>query len=258
MGALRDLVGQTFGRLTVVSRADNDKHGHPRWLCQCECGTERIVLGASLSRGHTTSCGCLGRELSSSRSLNDLTGKVSGRLTVINRAENGEGRNARWLCQCECGAEIVVRGDRLAYRSTVSCGCFRKERTRENPGGYNKTRLERGDFLDSDTTSFLYVMQVGDLVKVGVSSNPTKRATHIRRQSKLPVEVLATYEGSLHDVVSWEIAAHEALREHKTASTTHFPGHTELFSAPLEYIKQTVENICKLTQSISKASTVTT
>lgn len=48
-----DLIGQKFGRLTVVSRTDNNKEGRAMWLCQCDCGNKKIVLGKSLRNGHT-------------------------------------------------------------------------------------------------------------------------------------------------------------------------------------------------------------
>lgn len=58
---LLDLTGQRFGRLTVVERAPNNQ-GQTRWLCHCDCGTERNVNAGSLQAGLTLSCGCLGRE----------------------------------------------------------------------------------------------------------------------------------------------------------------------------------------------------
>lgn len=56
------LAGKTFGRLTVLSRAPNNVHNQPLWLCRCECGSEKIAAGGSLVRGSTKSCGCLARE----------------------------------------------------------------------------------------------------------------------------------------------------------------------------------------------------
>lgn len=53
-----DITGQTFGRLTVVSRAENNKRGKAMWTCQCSCGQEVTVLGRDLRSGHTKSCGC--------------------------------------------------------------------------------------------------------------------------------------------------------------------------------------------------------
>lgn len=65
MGKFIDLTGQRFGRLTVVSRAENTKYGHPRWKCRCDCGNMPVVSGNDLRRGHTESCGCLQKERTS-------------------------------------------------------------------------------------------------------------------------------------------------------------------------------------------------
>jgi len=60
MGKLIDLTGQKFGRLTVIERSyPNAKNRSTRWLCKCDCGTEKIILRDSLKSGKTRSCGCL-------------------------------------------------------------------------------------------------------------------------------------------------------------------------------------------------------
>ena len=56
---IRDLTGQVFGKLTVVSLAGNDKWARSAWLCKCECGNEKTVTGNNLTSGSTKSCGCL-------------------------------------------------------------------------------------------------------------------------------------------------------------------------------------------------------
>lgn len=58
----RDLTGQFFGKLLVLSRAKNDRHNNVCWHCRCECGKETIVRSGALLQKHTTSCGCYGRE----------------------------------------------------------------------------------------------------------------------------------------------------------------------------------------------------
>jgi len=63
MSKLIDLNKQRFGRLTVLGRMDNDKVGGSKWLCQCVCGTRTVVFGGHLRSGHTTSCGCLQKEV---------------------------------------------------------------------------------------------------------------------------------------------------------------------------------------------------
>lgn len=64
---LIDLTGYTFGRLEVISRAENDSRGEARWNCLCTCGNISIVLGSHLRRGAAVSCGCFRREATSKR-----------------------------------------------------------------------------------------------------------------------------------------------------------------------------------------------
>ena len=61
----RNLIGEQFGRLVVLERVENGKHGHPRWLARCECGELTTVLGYNLHSGRSNSCGCLSRERTS-------------------------------------------------------------------------------------------------------------------------------------------------------------------------------------------------
>lgn len=64
MPPLIDLAGKKFGRLTVICRHDL-WHGSARWKCLCECGNTSYVVGGQLRSGHSRSCGCLNREISS-------------------------------------------------------------------------------------------------------------------------------------------------------------------------------------------------
>ncbi len=56
--AFEDLTGQTFGYLTVINRAENNKYNRAQWLCECDCGTRKIIDACSLKSGNTKSCGC--------------------------------------------------------------------------------------------------------------------------------------------------------------------------------------------------------
>lgn len=71
-----------FGRLTVISRAEdyvspNGKH-RIQWMCRCDCGIEKIVLGEALTSGRTISCGCAQKEIASR--FNQTHGKTNTRL----------------------------------------------------------------------------------------------------------------------------------------------------------------------------------
>lgn len=65
----------------------------------------------------------------------DKTGQRFGRLVVraLNHtALSKAGKERRyWLCQCDCGGEIVVAGGSLTPKTnTRSCGCLRREISR--------------------------------------------------------------------------------------------------------------------------------
>jgi hypothetical protein len=105
-----DMVGQTFGRLRVVSRVLSNEKGQAQWLCQCECGSSPIIVAGKRLRaksGGTKSCGCLAKEGGRSR-LIDLKGKKFGRLNVKDYLGNDT-----WECFCDCGSLVKKRGQTL-------------------------------------------------------------------------------------------------------------------------------------------------
>ena len=117
----KDLTGQHFGRLTVI-----EKYAHAKrstYKCLCDCGNIINVLGSSLVTGRTQSCGCLRNERMKKATYKDLTGNRFGKLTVIK--ECGHKNNSiAWLCQCDCGNQIIVSGHSLKCGYTSSCGCL--------------------------------------------------------------------------------------------------------------------------------------
>lgn len=56
------MIGNVFGRLTVLSEAGQDKYTSRLYLCKCECGSEVVKAGWLMRRGDTKSCGCLRAE----------------------------------------------------------------------------------------------------------------------------------------------------------------------------------------------------
>ena len=49
---LIDLIGQKFGRLTVIERAKN-KGKKTCWKCRCDCGNFCVIAGHELKSGDT-------------------------------------------------------------------------------------------------------------------------------------------------------------------------------------------------------------
>jgi GcrA cell cycle regulator len=60
MAPRADLVGKTFGRLTVIEDV-SDKSlaiGRVQWRCVCVCGAMVVVNTSDLNKGRVVSCGC--------------------------------------------------------------------------------------------------------------------------------------------------------------------------------------------------------
>lgn len=53
-----DLAGQRFGKLLVLQRVSEPVARHVKYLCRCDCGTEKVVGADNLRRVMVTSCGC--------------------------------------------------------------------------------------------------------------------------------------------------------------------------------------------------------
>ena len=51
-----DLEGQRFGRWLALQSVQKDRRA--RFLCRCDCGTEKILRGDMLRSGNSNSCGC--------------------------------------------------------------------------------------------------------------------------------------------------------------------------------------------------------
>jgi len=63
MGKLVDLIGKRFGRWRVLEpyskRYRSGRTCLVLWLCRCDCGTKRVVIGTNLRAGKSTGCGCI-------------------------------------------------------------------------------------------------------------------------------------------------------------------------------------------------------
>lgn len=95
------MIGEKFGRLTVVSRAPNRGH-FIMWKCKCDCGNEIVTREVSLKSGVSKSCGCLQRD--KVRMANTKHGHYKTRLysiwnlvfaTYVDASQKGQSRRER-------------------------------------------------------------------------------------------------------------------------------------------------------------------
>jgi hypothetical protein len=64
--AKQNRVGERYGRLLVVKRADRSTSKRTYWDCVCDCGGTISPRSDALTAGRAKSCGCLQREVAAS------------------------------------------------------------------------------------------------------------------------------------------------------------------------------------------------
>lgn len=118
-----NVVGNKYGRLTIVETIANTRPTRVR--CICDCGNEYIGAQSDVVNGHTQSCGCLQRERASDANTKDWTGVVSEYgiefLCPDHIREQGQ-----WLWKCKCGVcgnEFVTLPAKVNEGVVTSCGC---------------------------------------------------------------------------------------------------------------------------------------
>lgn len=82
--------GDRVGKWTVIEPAAPTKWKQARWLCRCECGTQRPVAAHHLKLARSMSCGC-------GPHMNGLT--HGGTLGGVSSPEHYSWRGMRTRCQ---------------------------------------------------------------------------------------------------------------------------------------------------------------
>jgi predicted nucleic acid-binding Zn ribbon protein len=146
-----DYTGMRFGRLTVIKRGEdailpgNGKRV-VRYICLCDCGTEKLIRKVHLTRGMIISCGCYQREqIGNRRRTHGLSHKerlYSIWLDMKERCRNPKNNHyksygGRGIRVCDEWSK-----DYIAFREWSLCNGYREE-IRES--GRNNLTLDRID-----------------------------------------------------------------------------------------------------------------
>ena len=124
MPAKLNLLGQKYGRLTVIAPAPR-QNNNTAWLCQCDCGNQKIVITRSLRTGNTQSCGCLHKEVVAKNFSKDITNQRFGNLIALEPTQERRHGSIVWKCLCDCGNFHFTTTELLLGGHTQSCGCIR-------------------------------------------------------------------------------------------------------------------------------------
>lgn len=121
---IKDITGKRYGKLVVIEKTDERRHGVVVWKCQCDCGKITKVTTGNLNNGHIRSCGCLRYDHNQGI---DIKGQRFGRLVALERTDQKYINCFLWKCRCDCGREVLIPTNRLRSGGAKSCGCVRKK-----------------------------------------------------------------------------------------------------------------------------------
>lgn len=140
-------IGNKYNNLTIVGvdtertlESIKNKKYNSYCFAECDCGSGvKSYNYQAIKTGHTISCGC--SKFNNPLSIDDLTGKTFGRLTVVKRdiERDTKSGGVHWLCQCSCGnTELVsVIANQLRSGRTLSCGCYKSEQIQKRNTEYS-------------------------------------------------------------------------------------------------------------------------
>lgn len=113
-------LGSQVNHLTILSM---ERHyvNERRYdvLCECKCGSKKLIPFNSLRAKRIRDCGC------GTYMLDKYIGLMSGKLTVIKtRRERISGRvNIVCDCKCDCGNSYTTTASKITGNYVTHCGC---------------------------------------------------------------------------------------------------------------------------------------
>lgn len=118
-----NVVGNKYGRLTILEVIPNTRPTKVR--CICDCGNEHVCLQSDVVGGHTQSCGCLHKDATSESNTKDWSGHVSSYgVELLHQERMNEKGQWLWKCRCGvCGNEFVALPAKVNNGHITSCGC---------------------------------------------------------------------------------------------------------------------------------------
>lgn len=108
-----ELVGQTFGHLTVLED-DGTRHSRQvKWLCQCDCGKKIHVTTRNLKSRNTRSCGHVGTERIKKYIEREKILHPKTRISELGTKPNKNNKTG------ERNISLVTKGNKIYYRVAV-------------------------------------------------------------------------------------------------------------------------------------------
>jgi hypothetical protein len=89
---LKNETGNRYGKLFVHARQQRPDTSRAYWVCECDCGTVKPVLGDHLRRGAIISCGCVGQRKKPQQPKPKRRPRMSTKALEIRHQGRGDGQ----------------------------------------------------------------------------------------------------------------------------------------------------------------------
>ena len=129
MPAKINLIGQRFGKITVLEETSERKNKSVVWRCRCDCGKEIFLSTKELRSDGVIQCPDCGHDRTPKIRRENIIGEKFNHLTVIKPTDKRSGGKIVYLCKCDCGSnkDVYVTRTELISGGTISCGCARRK-----------------------------------------------------------------------------------------------------------------------------------
>lgn len=120
------MIGKTFGKWLILKNRGLSKWGGIIYLCRCECGYEKEVLGRNLKAGRSKQCTTCGHKQKIKACI--AIGQNLGKWLVLKEVKRDKFGRVKYLCRCICGnVAEVLRQSLMAGRSKQCKLCSYKK-----------------------------------------------------------------------------------------------------------------------------------
>lgn len=112
------MLGQSFGKWTVLGKDESHCSKNTHWLCRCECGFEKSVDGSHLRKGHSLSC----RKCSEEKPKDRLNSKYWHHLkhsAKIRDIDFDLSKEYLWSLFCKQNKKCALSGIDLTMATTL-------------------------------------------------------------------------------------------------------------------------------------------
>ena len=188
---LEDLTGRTFGELTVVSRAPNNKYGVTRWNCTDKHGNTKIATAYDLKSGRT-------HDIKGARDFIDLAGKQLGDWVPFEYLGS-----SMWKCQNTKTGEVK---DIHSY-SLRNYDCYKegyiKTSKNEDLRGQKFGEWEPLEFIGGSHSKWKCKCSCGNIGIVAAYDLKSKKSTSCGHDKDKPIRDLTGLKFGHYTVIKY-------------------------------------------------------